>query len=95
MPEINSSTTLIKFVTIDELASIFGVSRSTVKNWRARRIIKPCVAIGGVVRFDPAECKRKLAEFGGKNLKSEIEKGRNKEAQSILLNSYHKSNIVL
>ncbi|WP_083530901.1 helix-turn-helix domain-containing protein [Methylobacterium sp. AMS5] len=69
MSEINSSTTSIKFVTIDELASIFGVSRSTVKNWRARRIIKPCIAIGGVVRFDPSECKRKLADFGGSSLK--------------------------
>lgn len=48
---------------MDALAANFGVSRSTVKNWRSRQIIKPCVSIGNVVRFDLLECERKLFEF--------------------------------
>ena len=48
-------------MTIDDLAAHFGVSRSTVKNWYHRDgIIRPCIAIGDVVRFDLAECEKRL-----------------------------------
>lgn len=53
-------------VTMEALAANFGVSRSTVKNWRSRRIIEPCVSIGNIVRFDLAECERRLAALSRK-----------------------------
>lgn len=54
-------------VTMEALAANFGVSRSTVKNWRSRRIIEPCVSIGNIVRFDLAECERNLAALSRKS----------------------------
>ncbi|MFC6789058.1 helix-turn-helix transcriptional regulator [Methylobacterium komagatae] len=49
-------------MTIDELAAHFGVSRSTVKNWYHRDgVIRPCIAIGNVVRFDLVECEQRLS----------------------------------
>jgi len=57
----NASHSSSTIVTIDDLAAHFGVSRSTVKNWYHRDgVIRPCVAIGNVVRFDLTECEQRL-----------------------------------
>lgn len=47
-----------------ELARVFGVSSSTIKNWRKKKIIKPRVEIGSVVRFDVDECAQRLEGCG-------------------------------
>lgn len=58
----SASHSTTKIVTIDDLAAHFGVSRSTVKNWYHRDgVIRPCIAIGNVVRFDLAECEQRLS----------------------------------
>lgn len=58
----NSASHSSTIVTIDDLAAHFGVSRSTVKNWYHRDgVIRPCIAIGNVVRFDLAECEQRLS----------------------------------
>ena len=63
-----SSSTI---VTIDDLAAHFQVSRSTVKNWYHRDgVIRPCIAIGNVVRFDLAECEQRLLARSRKSHKS-------------------------
>ncbi len=67
----NSASHSSKIVTIDDLAAHFGVSRSTVKNWYHRDgVIRPCIAIGNVVRFDLAECEQRLLARSRKSHKS-------------------------
>lgn len=51
----------LRYVTVDELADIFGISEKTVRHWIYEETI-PCERLGSRIRFNPYSIARWFSE---------------------------------
>ncbi len=51
---------LQKLLTEQEVASLTGISKPTLRRWRRLGSGPPFLRLGGLVRYDPAELRRWL-----------------------------------
>ncbi|MER5915903.1 helix-turn-helix domain-containing protein [Streptomyces sp. NPDC001982] len=51
-----------RYLTPDDIAAIFEVSKETVYQWRKKRIGPPGFRIGKHVRYDPADVRTYVAQ---------------------------------
>lgn len=51
-----------RYLTADDIAEIFEVSKETVYQWRRKRLGPPGFRIGKYIRYDPADVLAHVAE---------------------------------